>query len=98
VHRKGWLALKGTSRRPEIVSSSASLTGCGPARRQTMSNRPNGDYATSDAYVKHASLAGAFKFVGRLDDTLVMVNGEKTNPVPIEGASLILLSDPCYLA
>lgn len=51
----------------------------------TMSNRDNGDYATSDAYLKHPTIANAYKFVGRLDDTLVMVNGEKTNPVPIEG-------------
>ncbi|KAG1829201.1 L-aminoadipate-semialdehyde dehydrogenase [Suillus variegatus] len=36
----------------------------------------------------------AYKFMGRIDDTLVMVNGEKTNPVPME---LTLRSSP-YIA
>lgn len=48
------------------------------------SNTDDGSYATSDLLVPHPSTPGAYKFVGRLDDTLVMVSGEKTNPVPIE--------------
>lgn len=48
------------------------------------SNQPDGSYATSDIFVKHPTIEGAYKFVGRLDDTLVMVTGEKTNPVPME--------------
>jgi hypothetical protein len=48
------------------------------------SNTDDGSYATSDLLVAHPTIQGAYKFVGRLDDTLVMVSGEKTNPVPIE--------------
>ncbi|KZT51231.1 putative aminoadipate reductase [Calocera cornea HHB12733] len=51
---------------------------------KVMSNRPDGSYSTKDLFKKHPSMLDAFKFVGRIDDTLVMVNGEKTNPVPIE--------------
>ncbi|KAF8511947.1 L-aminoadipate-semialdehyde dehydrogenase [Hysterangium stoloniferum] len=49
-----------------------------------MSNQPDGSYRTRDLYVFHSSIGFAVKFCGRLDDTLVMINGEKTNPVPIE--------------
>ncbi|EJU02829.1 L-aminoadipate-semialdehyde dehydrogenase [Dacryopinax primogenitus] len=51
---------------------------------KVMSNRPDGSYSTKDLFRKHPTIPYAFKFVGRLDDTLVMVNGEKTNPAPIE--------------
>ncbi|KAG8964763.1 hypothetical protein FRC03_001374 [Tulasnella sp. 419] len=53
-------------------------------RTMTMSNRTDGSYATSDLFLKHSTVPDAYKFIGRLDDTLVLVNGEKTNPVPIE--------------
>ncbi|TNY17771.1 L-aminoadipate-semialdehyde dehydrogenase [Rhodotorula diobovata] len=52
-------------------------------RGKVVSNRPDGSYATSDLFVKHPEL-DAYKFVGRVDDTLVLVTGEKVNPVPIE--------------
>ncbi|KAF8587429.1 L-aminoadipate-semialdehyde dehydrogenase [Ramaria rubella] len=48
------------------------------------SNQPDGSYRTKDLYTMHPTLDFAFKFCGRLDDTLVMINGEKTNPVPME--------------
>ncbi|KZO94102.1 acetyl-CoA synthetase-like protein [Calocera viscosa TUFC12733] len=51
---------------------------------KVLSNRSDGSYSTKDLFSKHPSIPDAFKFVGRIDDTLVMVNGEKTNPVPIE--------------
>ncbi|KAM0746573.1 acetyl-CoA synthetase-like protein [Meredithblackwellia eburnea MCA 4105] len=47
-------------------------------------NRPDGSYSTSDLFIKHATRPNLLRFVGRLDDTLVLVNGEKVNPVPIE--------------
>ncbi|KAH9923666.1 L-aminoadipate-semialdehyde dehydrogenase [Fomitopsis serialis] len=53
-----------------------------PAKNQ--SNRPDGSYATKDLFVKHAEHPNWYKYIGRLDDTLVQVLGEKTNPVPIE--------------
>jgi hypothetical protein len=39
---------------------------------QVVNNRPDNSYATSDLFVKHPTL-DAFKFVGRIDDTLVLV-------------------------
>ncbi|CAK5267785.1 unnamed protein product [Mycena citricolor] len=47
-------------------------------------NRPDGSYATKDLFLRHPSHADWYKYVGRLDDTLVQTLGEKTNPVPIE--------------
>lgn len=61
---------------------------------KVMSNRPDGSYATKDLFIKHPTIPDAYKFMGRIDDTLVMVNGEKTNPVPME---LTLRSSP-YIA
>ncbi|OSX67090.1 hypothetical protein POSPLADRAFT_1128883 [Postia placenta MAD-698-R-SB12] len=53
-----------------------------PAKIQ--SNRPDGSYATKDLFLRHSEHSNWYKYIGRLDDTLVMLLGEKTNPVPIE--------------
>ncbi|KAF8441638.1 L-aminoadipate-semialdehyde dehydrogenase [Boletus edulis BED1] len=58
---------------------------------KVMSNQPDGSYATKDLFIKHPTIPDAYKYIGRVDDTLIMVNGEKTNPVPIE---LTLRSSP----
>ncbi|GAC98281.1 NRPS-like enzyme [Pseudozyma hubeiensis SY62] len=50
----------------------------------TVPNREDGSYATKDLFVPHPSIPEAYKCVGRADDTLVHINGEKTNPVPVE--------------
>ncbi|KZT19362.1 acetyl-CoA synthetase-like protein [Neolentinus lepideus HHB14362 ss-1] len=47
-------------------------------------NRPDGSYATKDLFMRHPQNPEWYKYVGRLDDTLVQTLGEKTNPVPIE--------------
>ncbi|KAJ7257959.1 L-aminoadipate-semialdehyde dehydrogenase [Mycena haematopus] len=47
-------------------------------------NRPDGSYATKDLFVRHSEHNNWYKYIGRLDDTLVQTLGEKTNPVPIE--------------
>ncbi|TFK46758.1 L-aminoadipate-semialdehyde dehydrogenase [Heliocybe sulcata] len=47
-------------------------------------NRPDGSYATKDLFTRHPQHPDWYKYVGRLDDTLVQTLGEKTNPVPIE--------------
>ncbi|KAF9052348.1 L-aminoadipate-semialdehyde dehydrogenase [Hymenopellis radicata] len=47
-------------------------------------NRPDGSYATKDLFLRHPEHKNLFKYVGRLDDTLVQILGEKTNPVPME--------------
>ncbi|KAJ7355604.1 L-aminoadipate-semialdehyde dehydrogenase [Mycena albidolilacea] len=48
------------------------------------SNRPDGSYATKDLFLRHPERNNWYKYIGRLDDTLVQTLGEKTNPVPIE--------------
>ncbi|KAL2009967.1 hypothetical protein VTN00DRAFT_5774 [Thermoascus crustaceus] len=50
------------------------------------SNRPDGSYATRDLFIKHPSLTHAWKYSGRIDDVIVLENGEKANPLPVEGA------------
>ncbi|KAH6629751.1 hypothetical protein C7974DRAFT_359737 [Boeremia exigua] len=49
------------------------------------SNRPDGSYATKDLFEPHPNIEKAWKYVARLDDTIVLVNGEKFNPVMMEG-------------
>lgn len=48
------------------------------------SNRPDGAYATKDLFMKHPTIEG-YKYYARLDDTIVLVNGEKVNPLGMEG-------------
>ncbi|KAI9489192.1 hypothetical protein BDB00DRAFT_771221 [Zychaea mexicana] len=55
-----------------------------PALASNIANRPNGDYATGDLFIQDPPNTDTWRHVGRLDDTLVMKNGEKTNPVPME--------------
>jgi long-subunit acyl-CoA synthetase (AMP-forming) len=47
-------------------------------------NRPDGSFATRDLFLRHEKHHNWYKYIGRLDDTLVQTLGEKTNPVPIE--------------
>lgn len=48
------------------------------------SNRPDGSYATKDLFLKHPT-KNAFKYYARLDDTITLMNGEKVNPLEMEG-------------
>ncbi|KAI0739414.1 acetyl-CoA synthetase-like protein [Daedaleopsis nitida] len=41
-------------------------------------------YATSDLVVPHPSKPGLWKIIGRADEQIILSNGEKTNPVPLE--------------
>ncbi|KAL4071516.1 hypothetical protein V8B97DRAFT_1960480 [Scleroderma yunnanense] len=41
-------------------------------------------YATSDVFIKHPTVQGLYKIVGRLDDVLILSSGEKTVPGPME--------------
>ena len=49
-------------------------------------NRPDGGYATKDLFEVHPTIKGAWKYSSRLDDTIVLVNGEKAIPIPMEQA------------
>ncbi|EKG10532.1 AMP-dependent synthetase/ligase [Macrophomina phaseolina MS6] len=51
------------------------------------SNRPDGAYATKDCFTRHPTLPDAWKYYCRLDDTLTLNNGEKANPLQLEGAA-----------
>ncbi|QRV80473.1 acetyl-CoA synthetase-like protein [Ceratobasidium sp. AG-Ba] len=41
-------------------------------------------YDTKDLVVPHPTKKGLWKFVGRLDDQIILLNGEKVNPGPME--------------
>jgi thioester reductase-like protein len=60
-------------------------------KSKVVSNQPDGSYATRDLFVRHPTKTDRFKYVGRLDDWLALVNGEKINPVQFEQT---VLTDP----
>lgn len=49
------------------------------------SNLPDGSYATKDLFEPHPTIEKAWKYIARLDDTITLLNGEKFNPVMMEG-------------
>ncbi|KAL5360888.1 hypothetical protein BJX96DRAFT_184864 [Aspergillus floccosus] len=51
------------------------------------SNRPDNSYATKDLFERHPTTPNAWRYYARLDDTLVLENGEKANPLVIEGVA-----------
>ncbi|OMP85286.1 L-aminoadipate-semialdehyde dehydrogenase large subunit [Diplodia seriata] len=51
-----------------------------------LSDDASGRYATKDLFRRHPSLPNHWKFAARLDDIVVLVNGEKADPVPLEVA------------
>ena len=56
------------------------------AASKVATNRDDGSYATKDLFEPHPSIEGAWKYCGRLDDTIVLVNGEKAIPIAMEQA------------
>lgn len=50
-------------------------------------NRPDGSYATKDLFEQHPTSPNAWRYYARLDDTLVLENGEKANPLLLEGVA-----------
>ncbi len=51
---------------------------------KVVSNQPDNSYATRDLFIRHPEKADRFKYVGRLDDWIILVSGEKLNPVQFE--------------
>ncbi len=49
------------------------------------SNDPPNSYHTKDLFVAHKRISDSWKYVGRLDDRVTLVNGEKIQPLSIEG-------------
>jgi hypothetical protein len=48
------------------------------------SNRPDGSYATKDLFTPHPNTPNAWKYYARMDDTIVLLNGEKHVPTSFE--------------
>lgn len=49
------------------------------------SDDPPASWHTNDLFVPHPTLPNAWKFVGRMDDRITLLNGEKVLPLSIEG-------------
>ncbi|KAF8244722.1 hypothetical protein K440DRAFT_663249 [Wilcoxina mikolae CBS 423.85] len=47
-------------------------------------NRPDGSFATSDLFTPHPTIPRAYKYATRSDSTIVLTNGKKFDPTPIE--------------
>ncbi|KAG1799974.1 putative aminoadipate reductase, partial [Suillus variegatus] len=66
-----------------------------PTHQVSVENLPDvKGYATSDVFIKHPTIEGLWKIVGRTDDILVLSSGEKTVPAPMES---IICANP-YVA
>ncbi|KAG2361461.1 putative aminoadipate reductase, partial [Suillus spraguei] len=64
-----------------------------PTHQVSVENIPDvKGYATSDVFIKHPTVEGLWKIVGRIDDVLVLSSGEKTVPAPMES---IICANPC---
>ncbi|KAL6720006.1 hypothetical protein ACLMJK_001927 [Lecanora helva] len=50
------------------------------------SNDPPDSFHSKDIFSPHKSIPGAWKYIGRMDDRVTLVNGEKVLPLPIEGS------------
>jgi hypothetical protein len=55
-----------------------------PFSAENISTSPDGCYTTGDILLEDPSGSGQYVILGRQDDTLVHINGEKTNPLPME--------------
>ncbi|KAG2211209.1 hypothetical protein INT47_006328 [Mucor saturninus] len=60
------------------------IRGDSPSLATGVSNRPDGGFNTNDLFKENPNFPGFYDYLGRRDDTLIMENGEKTNPVPME--------------
>ena len=49
------------------------------------SDDPPNSFHSRDIFVPHDTIPDAWKYLGRLDDRVTLVNGEKVLPLPIEG-------------
>lgn len=49
-------------------------------------NREDGAYTSKDLFEPHPTIPDAWKYYARSDDTLALENGEKANPLVLEGA------------
>ncbi|KAL8663293.1 MAG: hypothetical protein Q9168_008120 [Polycauliona sp. 1 TL-2023] len=67
-----------------------SLNPVGPGDRDFMtlpinSDDPPNSFRSKDVFSLHPTVTNAWKYLGRLDDRVTLINGEKVLPLPIEG-------------
>jgi acyl carrier protein len=55
-----------------------------PYLAENISNSPDGCYTVGDILLEDPPNSGEYLILGRQDDTLVHITGEKTNPIPME--------------
>ncbi|KAL4918623.1 hypothetical protein BDW62DRAFT_210450 [Aspergillus aurantiobrunneus] len=55
-----------------------------PSKVSSNCDDPPNSFRTRDTFLKHPNLPNAWKYLGRIDDRVTLVNGEKVLPVPIE--------------
>lgn len=48
------------------------------------SDNPPNSFRTKDLFSKHPTIPDAYKYLGRIDDRVTLMNGEKVLPIPIE--------------
>lgn len=64
------------------------IRGESPLLATGICNRADGGYSTNDLFTEDPASPGYYIYLGRRDDILIMENGEKTNPIPMEAALL----------
>lgn len=55
-----------------------------PTKVCSNSNDPPSSFHTRDTFIPHPSIPNGWKYIGRLDDRITLVNGEKVLPIPFE--------------
>lgn len=55
-----------------------------PSKVLSNSDDPPNSYYTRDTFTPHPTIPDAWKYLGRLDDRVTLVNGEKVLPIPYE--------------
>jgi Phosphopantetheine attachment site len=55
-----------------------------PSKVVSNSDDPPKSFHTSDTWTPHPSIPNAWKYLGRIDDRITLVNGEKCLPIPFE--------------
>lgn len=57
-----------------------------PSKTTSNSDDPPESYYTKDIFTPHPTIPDAWKYLGRIDDRVTLVNGEKVLPIPYEHA------------
>ncbi|KAG6361850.1 hypothetical protein INS49_010079 [Diaporthe citri] len=55
-----------------------------PSKTTSNSDDPPNSYHTRDTFSPHPTIPDAWRYLGRLDDRVTLVNGEKVLPIPYE--------------